>query len=88
MRDHAPGVPILAVFSLLYSVDGVIAAGADYALSLSQVSGQILVRQVLRETLSLQPHLRLAKLAPGRLVGRDPLSEGVRETTGCTVVAI
>lgn len=32
--------------------------------------------------------IKLAKIAPGRLAGRHPLTAGIRERTGCTVVAV
>ncbi len=43
---------------------------------------------VLGETVSIQPRIKLAKIAPGDLAGRHPLSAGIRERSGCSVVAV
>ena len=88
LRNYAPEVPILAGVALGDQVERVQQAGADYALSLSHVAGQILARFVLGETLSLQTRLRLIKIRSERLAGRRPLREQIREDSGCTVVAI
>ena len=87
VRGFAPDVPIIAAVSALENTVPVQLAGADFALSLGQVAGQMLSRHVLGETVSLQPRIKLAKVAPGPLAGRNPLRAGIRERTGCSVVA-
>ena len=88
VRSFAPDVPIIAGVSQVESVGRIQQAGADFAISVSQVAGQILAHHVLGETVSLQPRIKLAKRVPGSLVGRSPLTARIRERTGCTVVAI
>jgi Trk K+ transport system NAD-binding subunit len=88
LRDYAPDLPIIASVSLAENVARVQRTGVDFALSLSQVAGELLARHVLGETISLQPRIKLVRLGPGRLVGKNPVAEGVRERTGCTVVAV
>jgi K+/H+ antiporter YhaU regulatory subunit KhtT len=63
-------------------------AGADFALSVSQVAGQLLAHHILGEIVSQQTRIKLVKLAAGRLTGHHPLESGIRERTGCSVVAV
>jgi Trk K+ transport system NAD-binding subunit len=88
LRDAAPDLPIIASVSSTDNVARIQRAGVDFALSVSQVAGQLLSHHVLRETVSLQPRIKLVRVAPGVLAGRNPLAERVRERTGCTVVAV
>ena len=62
LRDHAPDLPIIAGVSLAENVARIQRAGVDYALSVSQVAGQLLAHHVLGETVSLQP--RISSLSP------------------------
>ncbi len=88
LRDHAPELPIIAGAKRAESVARIHRAGVDFALSISQVAGQLLVHHVLGETVSLQPRIRLALVSVGRLEGKNPLAGRIRERTGCTVVAL
>jgi len=88
VRKYAADVPIIAAVRALENVERILAAGADFALSIGQVAGQLLSHHVLGETVSLQPRIQLAKFAPGALAGRHPLAVGIRERTGCSVVAV
>ena len=88
VRGYAADVPIIAAARALENVERIQAAGADFALSISQVAGQLLSHHVLGEAVSLQPHIRLAKVPSGGLAGRHPLAAGIRERTGCSVVAV
>ncbi len=88
VRDYAPEVPVIAGVKRVENVGRVQRAGADFALSVSQVAGQILAHHVLGETVSLQPRIKLVKIHTGRLAGRNPLAARIRERTGCTVVAV
>ena len=88
VRGYAADVPILAGASLVENVERIQLAGADFALSVAQVAGQMLAHHVLGETVSLQPRIKLAKIPPGRLTGSHPLTARIRERTGCSVVAV
>ena len=88
LRDYAPDLPIIAGVSLAENVARTQRAGADYALSVSQVAGQLLAHHVLGETVSLQPRIKLVRVSAGRLSGKNPVGERLRERTGCTVVAV
>lgn len=88
VRDHVPDIPLLACVSHVENADRVQRAGADFALSVSQVAGQLLVHHVLGETVSHKPRIKMIKLRPGPLAGRHPLAARIRERTGCSVVAV
>ena len=85
VRDYAPDVPIIACAALADNVGRIQKAGADFALSVSQVAGQLLAHHVLGEMGSQQARI---KLGAGRLAGHHPLESRIRERTGCTVVAV
>ncbi len=89
VRGYAADVPILASVCSVDKVARIQLAGADFALSVAQVAGQMLAHHVLGETVSLQPRIKLAKILPTPpLIGRHPLQAGIRERTGCSVVAV
>ncbi len=88
IRDFAPEVPILACVERVEQVERIQRAGADFALSVSQVAGQILAHHVLGETVSLQPRIKLVKVRASRLAGKHPLAARIRERSGCSVVAV
>ena len=88
LRDHAPDLPIIAAVSLAENVARIQRAGVDYALSVSQVAGQLLAYHVLGEMVSLQPRIKLVRVGAGRLAGKNPVVERIRERTGCTIVAV
>jgi Kef-type K+ transport system membrane component KefB/Trk K+ transport system NAD-binding subunit len=88
VRGYAPDLPIFAGVILAENIERIQEAGVDYAIAVSQVSGQLLAQHVLGETVSLQPRIRLVKTRPGPLEGKHPLKSRIRERTECTVVAI
>ena len=88
LRDWAPDLPIIASVSFAENVARIQRAGVDYAVSVSQISGQLLAYHVLGETVSLQPRIKLVRVGAGRLSGKNPVAEQIRERTGCTVVAV
>jgi Trk K+ transport system NAD-binding subunit len=89
-KEAAPDVPVIARVNRAENVERIHLAGADFALSISQVSGQILARRLLREeAISVDPQLKVLKTrAEGRLAGHDAVELAIRERTGCSVVAV
>jgi K+/H+ antiporter YhaU regulatory subunit KhtT len=70
-------------------VERIYRAGADFALSLSQVAGQLLARRLLgEEAVTIDVALKVLKTSPHGLVGRHPAETSIRERTGCSVVAV
>ncbi|MFV2032649.1 MAG: TrkA family potassium uptake protein, partial [Gammaproteobacteria bacterium] len=88
VRDYAPDVPIIACVALEDNVARIQQAGADSALSVSRVAGQLLAHHILGEMVSQQAHIKLVKRTAGRLVGRRPMDPGIREQTRCAIIAI
>jgi Trk K+ transport system NAD-binding subunit len=89
VRDHAPDVPILAAVSAVDTMERIRRAGADYALSLSQVSSQLVASRLLgHESILIHPSLEVRKVASDRLAGRHPAELAIRERTNAFIVAI
>jgi Trk K+ transport system NAD-binding subunit len=89
VKDMAPDVPVIARVNSAENVERMFAAGADFALSISQVSGQLLAWRLLgKESVAVDPELRVVKVTARGLEGRRPAELAVRETTGCSVVAV
>lgn len=89
LKDLAPEVPVIARVNQAENVERIHRAGADFALSISQVSGQMLAKKLLgQESVAIDPQLKILKIAPDGLAGRNPADLGIREKTGCSVVAV
>ena len=89
LRDRSHGVPILARVNEPENLEKIHRAGADFALSFSQVAGSLLVSKLLgRETLELDPQLKLLKVE-GRTLGKQhPSKLDLRARTGCSIVGV
>ena len=89
IKDMAPHVPVIARVNDAENVERIYTAGADFALSISQVSGQLLALRLLgKEAVALDPELRVLKVSSRGLEQRHPADAAIRERTGCSVVAV
>lgn len=89
IKDLAPDLPVIARVNSAKNVERIYAAGADFALSISQVSGQLLARRLLgKESVTVDPELRVVKVTTHGLEQHHPKQPELREKTGCTVVAV
>ncbi|MBS1241024.1 MAG: TrkA-N domain protein [Gemmatimonadetes bacterium] len=89
IRSLAPDVVILAATSRVENVSRIHRAGADFALSVSQVAGQLLTYHLLgQESVSLEAAIKLVATSGESLAGRPLDTFRVRERTGCSVVAV
>jgi Trk K+ transport system NAD-binding subunit len=89
VKDVAPEVPVIARVNQSENVERIHRAGADFALSISQVSGQMLARRLLgEEAVAIDPQLTVRRVPTEVLAGRRPAELGIRERTGCSVVAV
>jgi Trk K+ transport system NAD-binding subunit len=89
LRDLAPEVPVIARVNHSGNVERIHRAGAYFALSISQVSGQMLARKLLgQEAVAVDPQLKVLKVAADNLTGHHPADLHIRERTGCSVVAV
>ena len=89
VRDAAPEVPILARVNQSVNIERIHRAGADFALSISQVAGQLLASRLLGErSVEIEPHLRVVRVAAHALAGKTLLETDLRERYGCVAVAV
>jgi Trk K+ transport system NAD-binding subunit len=89
VRDYSPRVRLIARVNRASNVPRLYQAGADFALSVGQVAGQLLARHLLGEgAFAVEQRLRCTRVLPGILVGTHPWHAGVRERTGASVVAL
>jgi len=89
VRDYAPEIPLVARVNRAPNVPRLYQAGADFALSLGQISGQILAHHLLhQDALLLEERIKFARVGPGSLVGAHPWRSEVREMTGAAIVAV
>jgi Trk K+ transport system NAD-binding subunit len=89
LKDLVPEVPVIARVNQADNVERIHRAGADFALSISQVSGQMLAKKLLgQEAVTVDPQLKVLKVSPDGLAGHNAAELGVRERTGCSVVAV
>ena len=64
LKDLAPEVPVIARVNQAENVERIHRAGADFALSISQVSGQMLAKKLLgQEAVAVDPQLKILKAA-------------------------
>ena len=89
LKDLAPDVPVIARVNRAENVERIHRAGAYFALSISQVSGQMLAKKLLgEEAFLIDPQLKVLKVPPNGLAGRHPAELDIRGRTGCSVVAV
>jgi Trk K+ transport system NAD-binding subunit len=95
LKDLAPEVPVIARVNQAENVDRIHRAGAYFALSISQISGQMLAKKLLgQEAFAVDPQLKVLKLGAGPLAGRHPAELHGRARGGrsprsrCTVAAV
>jgi len=88
VRDFAPDVPIIACAQLEENVHRLQQGGADFALSVSQVAGQLLAHHILGKMVSQQAHIKLVKHSAAPFAGRHPFSAGIDDTRQCRIIAV
>jgi len=88
-RNLAPEVVIIAAASRAENVSRIHRAGADFALSVGQVAGQLLAYHLLgQESVSLEAEIKIVSTSAGTLAGRSIGTTWIREKTGCSIVAV
>jgi len=89
LKDLAPEVPVIARVNRAGNVERTHRAGADFALSISQVSAQVLSGRMLgEESVSILPQLKVKRLEVQGLAGKRLAALDLRKRTGCSVVAV
>ena len=89
IKGRAPDLPVVARVNAAGNIERMYRAGADFALSISQVAADIMVRELLgRDTLALAAQLRLVKISAEAMAEGHPSTLEIRKRTGCSVVAV
>jgi len=88
VRDYAPEIPIIACAALEDNVSRIVHSGADFALSVSQVAGQLLAHHILGEMVSQQSNIKLVKQSANSLVGQHPFATALQEDFQCNIIAL
>ena len=90
IRDMVPDIEIIARVQEDANISKTYRAGADYVLSLSTVTGRMSASYLLenRDTISMKQQVEVIQASTPGLVGRTIADAGIREQTGCTVLAI
>ncbi len=89
IRNIAPRAVIIARVNRSENLDRIHRAGADFALSVSEVSGQLLAHHLLKEdAIRFETRIKLAKFPAGKLVGKPFDRVLLQRRTGCSVVAV
>lgn len=88
VRDFAPHIPIIACAEREENVSLLQQGGADFALSVSQVAGQLLAHHILGKMVSQQAHIKLARHPAAGLAGHHPLDSAIDDTRQCRIVAV
>ncbi len=89
LKDLAPQVRIIARVNHADNVERIHRAGAEFALSISQVAGQIMARRLLGdEAVALNTQLKIQKVSSIALAGSTLGELRIRSRTGCSIVAV
>jgi Trk K+ transport system NAD-binding subunit len=89
MKEFAPDVPVIARVNRAQNIERMHRAGAVFALSISQVAGQILAARLLgQEAISVDPRLRVMRVTSAALAGGHPAELRIRERTDVSVIAV
>jgi len=89
VRDYAPEVPLIVRVLRTPNTARLYRSGADFAISVGQVAGQILAYHLLGEqALPVENRIKFVRLSAGKLVGTHPWRCEALERTGAKVVAV
>lgn len=89
VKGRARHLPLVARVNSAENIERIYRAGADFALSISEVSARILARHLLaRNTVTLDALLRVVKVPAHPFVDRHLSALDIRHKTSCSVVAV
>src|SRR5437764_13141979 len=88
VRDTAPNVTVIARVNHSRNLENIYRAGADYALSISDISGEMLSARLLgRVARSRDEHRQVVRVPIRAAAGRKVRELGVR-AHGCSLIGI
>ncbi|MBS1228113.1 MAG: TrkA family potassium uptake protein [Proteobacteria bacterium] len=89
VRDHAPEVPLIVRVIRAPNTARLYRSGADFAISVGQVAGQILAYHLLGEQIvPVENRIKFSRLTAGTLAGVHPWQSAALDRTGAKVVAV
>jgi len=89
VRDHAPEVPLIVRVIRAPNTERLYRSGADFAISVGQVAGQILAYHLLGEQIvPVENRIKFSRLTAGTLAGVHPWRSSALDQTGAKVVAV
>ena len=89
VRDYAPEVPLIVRVQRTHNTARIYRSGADFAISVGQVAGQILAYHLLDEqVIQVENRIKFVRLSAGKLAGAHPWRSETLERTGAKVVAV
>ena len=89
VRDYAPEVPLIVRVSRTPNTARLYRSGADFAISVGQVAGQILAYHLLDEqVIPVENRIKFSRLSTGTLAGTYPWRSEVLEGLGAKIVAV
>ena len=89
VRDYAPEVPLIVRVNRTPNTERIYRSGADFAISVGQVAGQILAYHLLDEqAIPVENRIKISRLSAGTLCGAHPWHSEELERTGAKVVAV
>jgi Trk K+ transport system NAD-binding subunit len=89
LRDLCPNLRIVAAVDRAENVARIHRAGADFALSTSQVTAQLLGHKLFGEhSIAVEPRIRVFEASAAPFVGLTLGNARIFERSGCTVIAI
>ena len=89
VRDYAPQVPLIVRVQRTRNTARLYRAGADFAISVGQVAGQILAFQLLGEQMvQVENRIKFIRQHAGAVVGKHPWRSDELDRTGAKIVAV
>jgi Trk K+ transport system NAD-binding subunit len=89
VRDYAPEVPLIVRVQRTRNTARLYRAGADFAISVGQVAGQILAFQLLGEQMvQVENRIKFIRQHAGIVVGKHPWRSDDLDRTGAKIVAV
>lgn len=89
VREYAPEVPLIVRVLRSPNTARLYRAGADFAISVGQVAGQILAPQLLGEqVVAVENRIKFSRLTAGTLAGTHPWHSEALDRTGAKIVAL
>ena len=89
VRDYAPEVPLIVRVQRSHNTTRLYRAGADFAISVGQVAGQILAHHLLAEqAVGVENGIKFSRVNAGDMAGTNPWHNEALDRTGAKVVAV